>query len=63
MTASAEAKAAGFKSLAHVAELFGVTTQCLRNWHKDEPQKFNIVLLGCKAYIDSCTRPREIKPN
>lgn len=51
MTASKQAKEAGFKSLAQVAELFGVTTQCLRNWHKDEPVKFKIVLFGCKEYL------------
>ena len=49
MTASEAAKAAGFKSLTQVAEMFGVTLQCLRNWYKDEPQKFEIVLLGCAA--------------
>ena len=47
MTASEAAKAQGFKSLIQVAELFGVTTQCLRNWHKNDPDKFEIVLLGC----------------
>lgn len=47
MTAAEEAKALGFKSLTQVAELFGVTTQCLRNWHKDERDKFDIVLIGC----------------
>tara|TARA_R110000823_G_scaffold200840_1_gene331819 strand:+ start:464 stop:646 length:183 start_codon:yes stop_codon:yes gene_type:complete len=47
MKASEQAKAAGFKSLAQVAELFGVTTQCLRNWHKNENDKFEIVLVGC----------------
>lgn len=47
MTAAEEAKELGFKSLTQVAEMFGVTTQCLRNWHKDEPNKFLIVLHGC----------------
>jgi len=47
MTASQQAKQLGFKSLAQVAELFNVTTQCLRNWHKDEPEKFEMVLHGC----------------
>ena len=51
MTASQKAKQAGFKNLSQVAKLFGVTTQCLRNWHKDESDKFEIVLLGCKAKL------------
>lgn len=51
MTAAQEAKQQGFKSLAQVAEMLGVTTQCLRNWHKDDKNKFNIVLLGCLAMI------------
>tara|TARA_R110002051_G_scaffold324424_2_gene421612 strand:+ start:13509 stop:13685 length:177 start_codon:yes stop_codon:yes gene_type:complete len=51
MTAAEEAKASGFKSLAQVAELFSTTTQCLRNWHKYNRVKFEIVLLGCKEYL------------
>ena len=47
MTAAEEAKALGFKSLKHVADTFGVTTQCLRNWHKTEHYKFLIVMHGC----------------
>lgn len=51
MTAAQQAKASGFKSLAQVAEMISVTTQCLRNWHKSEPQRFEIVLLGCKQKL------------
>ena len=51
MTASDEAKAQGFKSLAQVAKLFSCSTQNLRNWYKKEPQKFQIVLDGCKFLI------------
>jgi len=51
MEASEKAKAQGFKSLAQVARLFNCSTQNLRNWHKYEPRKFQIVLDGCKALI------------
>ena len=52
LTASEHAKANGFKSLTQVADLFSVTTQCLRNWHKHEPQKFFIVLMGCQVHLE-----------
>jgi len=52
MEASEVAKAQGLKSLAQVARLFSCTTQNLRNWHKKEPQKFQIVLYGCKVLLD-----------
>jgi len=47
MTASEQAKAQGLKSLAQVAELTGVSFQTLNNWHKNKPELFEIVLLGC----------------
>jgi hypothetical protein len=52
MEASEVAKAQGFKSLAQVARLFSCSTQNLRNLHKRNPQKFQIVLDGCKALLD-----------
>tara|TARA_R110002096_G_C14407626_1_gene708008 strand:+ start:645 stop:812 length:168 start_codon:yes stop_codon:yes gene_type:complete len=52
MEASEVAKAQGFKSLAQVARLFNCSTQNLRNWHKKEPRKFQIVLDGCKNLIN-----------
>ncbi len=49
MTPSQQAKAQGFKSLAQVAELSTVKRRTLENWHKDKPELFDIVLLGCLA--------------
>ncbi len=49
MTPSQQAKAQGFKSLAQVAELSTVKRRTLENWHKDKPELFNVVLLGCYA--------------
>ncbi len=46
MTASQQAKAQGFKSLAQVSELSGVSARTLINWHKDKQYLFQIVLLG-----------------
>ncbi len=45
-TASQQAKAQGFKSLAQVSELSGVSARTLINWHKDKQYLFKIVLLG-----------------
>jgi len=50
-TAAEQAKASGFKSLAQVAKMINVTTQCLRNWHKYEKTRFKVVLLGCKEHL------------
>ena len=47
MTAAEEAKDLGFKSLTQVAEMLGVTTECLRNWHKYNHDKFLAALHGC----------------
>ena len=52
MTASEEAKALGFKSLTQVADLFGVTLQCLRNYYKYDHDKFMIVLHGCLWIVE-----------
>lgn len=49
MTPSQQAKAAGLKSLAVVAEMTGQSVQTLSNWAKNKPELFQIVLAGCKA--------------
>ena len=46
MTTADKAKAAGFKSLKEVADMFGVTTQTLRNYDQD---KLTIILRGCST--------------
>lgn len=46
MTASEQAKAAGFKSLIEVAELIDKTTATLCNWFNDNPVLFNSVIIG-----------------
>lgn len=43
------AKQYGFESLDEVAKMTGWTTQTLRNWHRDHPERLKIVLLGCQA--------------
>ena len=53
MSASEEAKSMGFKSLIEVAKMFDCSTQCLQNWHKHYHNKFEVVLLGCKALKES----------
>jgi len=53
MTASEYAKFHGLKSLSQVASMIGVTTQCLRNWHKLHPKRFEIVLLGCVSFLQN----------
>jgi predicted GIY-YIG superfamily endonuclease len=48
-TPAQQAKAAGLKSLSTVSELTGVSLQTLGNWHKNKPQLFQVVLMGCVA--------------
>jgi len=52
MTAAETAKASGFKSLSQVASLMSVSTESLRRWHKDDKQRFEIILLGCRLFVD-----------
>ena len=49
MTPSKQAKDAGLKSLKQVSEMTGKPVTTLHNWHKDSPQLFRIVLIGCAA--------------
>jgi hypothetical protein len=47
LTPSQQAKEAGLKSLLQVQQLTGQSAQTLTNWHRDKPELFKIVLLGC----------------
>jgi len=49
MTASEQAKAAGLKSLAELADMVRKPTQTLRNWHRDSPELFAVVVAGAVA--------------
>ena len=49
MTASEKAKALGLKSLAQVCQMTGQSAQTLNNWHKNKPELFDVVLVGCYA--------------
>ena len=49
MTTSEKAKAQGFKSLSEVAEIFGCTTQHLRDIDKKNPKRLQIIFDGCKV--------------
>jgi len=49
MTPSQQAKAAGLKNLTQVSVTTGVSLNTLTNWHRDKPELFRIVLLGCLA--------------
>ena len=53
MKAHQEAKAAGMKSLAHMAELTGEPAEKLRRWHRDRPRLFSIVLFGCQKVLEN----------
>jgi len=46
MTASEQCKAAGLKSLAEVATMVCKPPQTLRNWHRDSPKLFAVVVAG-----------------
>jgi hypothetical protein len=45
-TASEQAKLAGLKSLAELAEMVRKPPQTLRNWHRDAPELFAVVVAG-----------------
>ena len=47
MTPSQQCKSAGLDSLAQVSKMTGVSAQTLSNWHKDKPDLFKVVILGC----------------
>jgi hypothetical protein len=51
MTPSQQAKEAGLKNLLQVQQLTGQSAQTLTNWHRDKPELFKIVLLGCVASL------------
>ena len=46
MTASEQCKAAGLRSLAELSEIVRKPTQTLRNWHRDSPDLFSVVIAG-----------------
>lgn len=49
MTASEQAKAAGLKSLKQVSDMVKKPRETLYNWHRYNPDLFNIVIAGCVA--------------
>jgi hypothetical protein len=51
MTPSQQAKAAGLKSLEQMAQMAGKPTETLRNWHRENPELFRILLAGCVLEI------------
>ena len=46
-TASKYAKQAGLKSLAEAVRMTGRSADTLTRWHKDMPELFQVVILGC----------------
>ena len=46
LTASEQAKAAGLQSLAELAAMVRKPPQTLRNWHRDSPELFAVVVAG-----------------
>ncbi len=46
MTASEQCKAAGLKSLSEVAQMVRKPPQTLRNWRRDSPELFAVVVAG-----------------
>lgn len=51
MTPAQQVKAAGLKSLEQVSRLTGKPTETLRNWHRDNPALFDVVVRGCVALM------------
>jgi len=46
MTPSEQCKAAGLASLSELSRISGVSIQTLRNWHKNKPVLFAVVVAG-----------------
>lgn len=46
--ASSRAKSIGLKSLTQVSGMGGKPMQTLRNWNRENPFLFDIVLVGCR---------------
>jgi len=46
MTPSEQCKEAGLKSLADLVRLSRLPKQTLIDWHKKEPQKFELIIKG-----------------
>jgi hypothetical protein len=46
-TASKYAKEAGLKSLAEAVRMTGRSADTLTRWHKDMPDLFRVVIIGC----------------
>ena len=46
-TASKYAKQAGLRSLAEAVRMTGRSADTLTRWHKDMPNLFRVVILGC----------------
>ena len=55
MTPAQQAKGMGLKSLTQVSQITGVSLNTLTNWHRDKPDLFLIVLIGCRVSFDECT--------
>jgi len=47
MTPSKQCKRAGLKGLTHMSRLCNKPTSTLRDWHRDNPKLFNVVVIGC----------------
>lgn len=51
MTPAQQAKAAGLKNLSQITQETGVSLQTLTNWHRDKPDLFRVVVIGCVASL------------
>ena len=52
MTRAQEVKQAGLKSLNQMSELSNVKLRTLADIHKNNPIKFEVLLLGCVAKLN-----------
>ncbi len=59
MTPAQQAKAAGLKSLAEVAQITGVNYQTLSEWAKHKPKLWRVVIAGCVATNSMVNETRE----
>ena len=50
-TASEKVKAKGLKSLKQMSEMVKRPVSTLHNWHREYPDLFNLLLLGCSMSV------------
>lgn len=64
MSAADKANKAGFiNGLKDVINISGESRQTLQNWEKNQPLRFDLILLGCKAKLEQAGKKPFKRPS